>query len=565
MRPVSVIVVVALLVVAVGAAWAAHVAVRDQERRLLKERTSEVGLVLSEAIGAIPASLTTLGDVLQATDSSLQAFQRAAAAEVAAAAAGQGAYALLRPFAGGGFVVVAEAGRGLAVGEVVSDVRAGTLAAALRSQGMLATPVIGSGAQRTIGYALGPPVAPAGTVLYRQSALGPVKAPRSSNTAPYHEVRIAVYASPTVNPQQLLVATTASLPLRGTVRSEALPAGNSHWLLVAAATQPLVGSLAANAQWYVLAVGLAVVFLSAVAIVSEGRRRAAAVALYATEHQVAETLQRSLLPELPELDGLEVAARYVAGDIGHQVGGDWFDVFELDAGRVGIVIGDVVGHDIVAAAAMSQVRATLRAYAWQGDDPSAALDRLDRLISAFSVTQLVTVFYGVLEAPARDGARILRYANAGHLPPLVRTPEGRIEELAPVSSLIIGVPAIQPRTEREHNLLPGSTLVLFTDGLVEVRGISLDDSLGELERVLSGIDMAASMEALCETIVASSDGSERHDDVAILAIRTTASAVDSARHDATPLELPSIRSLATSSGRTDRDARPASGPSARVS
>ena len=163
------------------------------------------------------------------------------------------------------------------------------------------------------------------------------------------------------------------------------------------------------APWAALVAGLIVALLVGVVVEAEGRRRDAAVELYATEHRMAETLQRSLLPELPALPGLGLAARYVAGAPGQEVGGDWFDVFPIDGGRVGLVIGDVMGHDLAAAAAMSQIRSALRAYAWRGESPGAVLEQLDQFVTNFAMTPLVTVFYGMLKAPVGDGSRLLRY------------------------------------------------------------------------------------------------------------------------------------------------------------
>jgi serine phosphatase RsbU (regulator of sigma subunit) len=188
----------------------------------------------------------------------------------------------------------------------------------------------------------------------------------------------------------------------------------------------------------VLAGSLLAAILVALVIEVERRRRDTALALYVTEHQVAETLQRSLLPELPTVPGLGLSARYLAGTVERQVGGDWFDVFPIPGGQVGVVIGDVVGHDLIAAAAMSQVRATLRAYAWTGGEPGAVLDQVEQLVTTFAVTPLLTVFYGVLDPPDRSGNRRLRFSNAGHLPPFIRSTAGEVEALPNTFSVLMG-------------------------------------------------------------------------------------------------------------------------------
>ncbi len=516
----SVMILAFLLVLTGVTFWGTRTIVRDQERRLLTERTHEVGLVLSTSIGAVPTSLSALGGILAATDGSTSAFTQAANTEVAANP--NLAYGLLRQTSGG-YVVEAAAGKGLAVGDVISDARAATMAEASRSKVVVVTPVIGTGANRVLGFALGPPAAPAGTVLYRQAALGVVSSPRAAATAPFHEVKVVLYASPRVDPSQVLVATTAQLPLKGSVQFQTLQVGSSTLLLAVAATQPLVGSVAADAPWFVLAVGVVVALLVGVAVEAESRRRRAAVALLASEHDIAETLQRSLLPELPQLKGLDLAARYLAGGTFQQVGGDWFDVFALADGRVGVVIGDVIGHDIAAATAMSQIRASLRAYAWQGDGPGPVLARLDRLIDAFGLAQLVTVFYGVLEEAAPDGGRVLRYANAGHLPPFVLAPDGHVHSMAGGGSTVIGAPTTENRVEAEQVLPAGSTLLLFTDGLVEVPGGSLNDSLASLAATIAGHRPSDPAENLCERVVTAMQGKDLRDDIAVLAIHVLAS------------------------------------------
>ncbi len=516
LRRASLLVLAVLVGLSGAAAWVTHVVVRDQERRLLSERTSEVGLALNSSVTTIPSSLTAVGRILDATGGSLVAFTQEAGEDVAAGP-GQLSFALIRHTADGD-VVVAAAGRGLAVGQAVAGPRADTVAEALGSTLMVATPVLGTGAGRTLGFAIGPPVAPAGTVIYRESALGPVSVPRQAGTAPFHEVQVVLYAAPRVDPSQVLVTTTSHLPLRGVVRYQPFAAGASHWLLGVAAGHPLVGSVTADAPWAALAAGLIGAVLVAYVVDQAARRRDAALGLYRSERRLAETLQRSLLPDLPVIAGLDVASRYVAGQADQQVGGDWFDVFEVGAGKVGIVIGDVIGHDIEAAAAMSQVRAALRAYAWPGAAPASILNQLDQFVASFDTAALVTVFYGLLDEPDADGARLLRFANAGHLRPLVQTPDGAVEELQATDSIVIGVSMGQERSEATRDLPAGSTLLLFTDGLVEGPGRSLNDALEELATVVGG-HQPGSANDLCERVLGVVPAERLRDDIAILAVK----------------------------------------------
>jgi hypothetical protein len=525
MRRTSILATLVALALTGVATWGTHSVVSDQENRLLKERAAEVNLVLTASINAIPASLQELGGILKATDNSVTAFEQAAK-EAAGPSQAPVTFAWLKPASGGGYQVLAAEGGGLSSGDVVTDQRVATFDATMKTQQLVATPVIGP--QRLLGFAIGAPAAPAGTVLYRQSPLGPVRAPRAASSAPFSELEAVIYASQKQDVNEVLASTSSHLPLRGDVRSLPLPAGATKWLTVVKAKRPLVGSVAANAHWLALGVGLLGSLLVGLIVEISARRRDAALALYATEHHVAETLQRSLLPQLPSLPGLELAARYLPSGTGQQVGGDWFDVFPVDGGRVGIAVGDVIGHDTAAASAMAQIRAALRAFALWGDPPSVVVNRLDRFVDAFRLTQLVTVLYGLLEPPAADGSRLLRYTNAGHLAPLLRSKDGAVETLVGGGSVVIGAPIPADHGQAEQVIESGSTLVLFTDGLVEAPGRSLDEALGKLSAAVATA-ARTDAEALCEQVVGTMPEGTRRDDVAVLAVRLADPASTDAR------------------------------------
>ena len=511
--PASVLVV--LLLVTVAATLVTRAVVSDQDRRLLNERATEVSLVLNTSLSSVPATLAALGHV--ARDGGTALFTKEAAQDVAASPRDV-AFALLRRQAGG-FVVVAEAGPGLWVGERVPGVAASVVAAAQKGSKLVATPVIGSGAHRLLGFAMAGPAAPPGTILYRQSALGQVKAPLEAGTAPFHELGVVLYDASRPGSSEVLVTTTKDVPLRGPVQYLPFIVGASHWLLAVSSPHPLVGSVAASAPWVALAVGLIGAVLIASTLEQVVRRRDAAVALYRSEHRVAETLQHKLLPTLSALPGLDIASRYVAAADGQQVGGDWFDVFEIGAGKTAVVIGDVMGHDIEAAAAMAQVRAGLRAYAWEGGEPGLVIERLARFVDAFSVTGLVTVVYGVLDALGDGGARWFRWANAGHLPPLVQLPDRQVHELRDGNSGVIGAPTPAPRGQGARLLPPGSTLVLYTDGLVERPGVTLTGSIEQLRASLQRQRSGTSANEVCEALLRAVPTEEARDDIAIVAVR----------------------------------------------
>jgi FixJ family two-component response regulator/anti-sigma regulatory factor (Ser/Thr protein kinase) len=240
------------------------------------------------------------------------------------------------------------------------------------------------------------------------------------------------------------------------------------------------------------------------------------------EHETAVTLQRSLLPDrLPDVPGLALAARYLPGAAGTEVGGDWYDVIPLADGRVGLAMGDVVGRGIQAASLMGQLRNGLRAYAIEGHTPAAVLERLDRLVQSLNPGRMATLLYMVLEADGRKAV----FANAGHLPPLVVDADHEPRLLEGARSVPLGVLPYATFEETAARLDPASTLVLYTDGLVEERGISIEIRLDDLQRVA-----AAPFEGpndLCERLLHEMlPEGPGVDDVAVLALTTAPASTD---------------------------------------
>jgi serine phosphatase RsbU (regulator of sigma subunit) len=244
------------------------------------------------------------------------------------------------------------------------------------------------------------------------------------------------------------------------------------------------------------------------------------VRLYQLEHTVAEILQRSLLPELPEVPGLEIAAHYVSASSAAEVGGDFYDLLQLPDGTVGIAVGDVVGHDIAAAAAMGNLRGVLRAVIWDAEnpDPAHVLARLDLLVQGLRVAPLTTMVYARAERPvATGGAWRLHLANAGHPPVLLRRPDGAVDVLDDAKGLLLGVDAGAHRQTSTYDLPAGWTLIAYTDGLIERPGTDLDQGIRELSARLSATPPGASPRELCDAAVAGH--LDHRDDVALLAVR----------------------------------------------
>jgi phosphoserine phosphatase RsbU/P len=223
-------------------------------------------------------------------------------------------------------------------------------------------------------------------------------------------------------------------------------------------------------------------------------------------------LQRSLLPARPApIAGLEIAARYVPGtEVG--VGGDWYDVFTLPSGNIGIAIGDIAGSGLHAAVVMGRLRSALRAYAMETDDPADVLTRLDRKVQRFEPDAMATVFYAVLDASLSN----LTMSSAGHLPPVVVTETSPAHVVTIKPDLPIGAHHDAPRHNTHRPLHVGECLFLYTDGLVERHDRSVIDGMNELADALT----CAPPDIICATAMTRLlRGQSATDDIAILAIR----------------------------------------------
>jgi serine phosphatase RsbU (regulator of sigma subunit) len=238
--------------------------------------------------------------------------------------------------------------------------------------------------------------------------------------------------------------------------------------------------------------------------------------------RLSETLQRSLLTQPPAPDDLQIAVRYQPAAQEAQVGGDWYDAFVTAAGSTLLVIGDVTGHDRDAAAAMGQVRNLLRGIAYDSNDsPAVILTRLDEALRGLDLDTLATAVLARVEQSQGDvarGIRRLRWSNAGHLPPLLRHPDGTVGTLTSEPDLLLGLHASTMRSELVTTLLPGATLVLYTDGLVERRDASLDEGIHRLAEVLTEHGHR-DPEVLADILLERIDTEGNNDDIALLVLR----------------------------------------------
>lgn len=244
--------------------------------------------------------------------------------------------------------------------------------------------------------------------------------------------------------------------------------------------------------------------------------------LAAVSHQVAERLQLSLLSPPVQPDHLELAVRYRPATEGVAIGGDWYDSFLQPDGATVLVIGDVMGHDIEAAAAMGQVKTLVRGIAFDRlEEPASVLTRADHALVGLAVPAMATALVCRIEQTAEDaalGRRRLRWSSAGHPAPMLLAPDGTVTDLAAPVGPPLGIAWRGRRSDGVTLMAPDSTLLLFTDGLFERRGVGLDEGR-ELVRDFVMRSSHLPLALLCDQLIEELVGASAEDDVAVLAVR----------------------------------------------
>jgi len=331
----------------------------------------------------------------------------------------------------------------------------------------------------------------------------------------------ALYLGTTADTKNL-IATDVTVPVRGRSAGATIAFGNNHLRIVMTPLSELGGSLLARLWWIVLVLGLLLTFGATALTERLVRRREQAqrladenARLYAAQRSVAQTLQHSILPEvLPQVPGLALDARYIAGVADIDIGGDWYDVIDLCGARALFVVGDVSGSGLPAATVMASLRYAIRAYAIQGDDPAAILTKLAALIDIVVDEHFATVLCGVIDTDRHE----LTLANAGHPEPLLVGPDGARFLTAPIG-VPIGVQGPNPYTAVTVSVPAGATLLAFTDGLIERRGEELDTGLARLRDI--AVKPHASIDDLLSDLAAHLPPDGPADDIAILGVRWT--------------------------------------------
>jgi serine phosphatase RsbU (regulator of sigma subunit) len=236
------------------------------------------------------------------------------------------------------------------------------------------------------------------------------------------------------------------------------------------------------------------------------------------EHAIALSLQHDLLPRaVPEVTGLDISVRYLPGEAGSHAGGDWYDVFELDANRIGLVVGDVTGHGVTAAAAMGRLRVAVLAHALAGLGPAEVVKRVDLLLDQLRTGEFASMIYVV----ADPGRGRLVVANAGHPPPILIEPTGASQRLDIAHGRLLGMrPSLPRRDQGVAQISSGGHLLLYTDGLLEPLERAGRDGITQLCRITEGFTGTA--QQLCERVLAELAPDGARDDICIVAATLTA-------------------------------------------
>ena len=525
--------IVPLLVLVVGFAATGTLAIVSHsqyvhnEKRLLTLRVKDAALLLTSSMGATTTPLSSTAELADATGGDVSKFRRFVATYVGRGPTHQFVSMSLWRAADLAAGPVAVAG---IAPELASD-RARADAFLTHADHSRVLSVIGmiSGSDPRLGYAISTPGVAGGYVAYAEARLPASRHSRLQSNSAFTGLDYAIYLGRGQQPSQLLVSNRRRFATVEPTDAQTVPFGDQQLTIVMGSGTSLAGSLPQRLPWIigVLGVLLSLIAADGARRLNLRRRSAERLAarlevsasenrrLYSEQRGIAQTLQHALLPDrLPEPPGLETSARYEAGEQGVEIGGDWYDLIELPDDRVLLVVGDVSGRGLRAGTTMAALRYAIRAYAAQDDAPETILTKLTHLVSVADSGQLATVLCALVD-PGRGEITV---TSAGHLPPLLLDGgDGRF--LEGETGLPIGVETGAIYEPTTIPFAPGSTLVAFTDGLVEMRGESIDEGLERLRRAAAGDD--GPLADLLSRLVVELPGGSSEDDIAIVGVRWT--------------------------------------------
>jgi serine phosphatase RsbU (regulator of sigma subunit) len=520
----------ATLAVLIGAAVTVVLALtvlalyESNENRLLRLRGRELSSVLSTAVPAVQTPLAAAAALADDNAGNPQRFR-----------------AFIAPYVGPGRQFASVSLWPLGVGKPAPSVVAGTrpalasqpevarrfFAEAKRGTQLKVTAITGPASQPGLGYAYATPGAIGGFAAYAESALPKDRRSPIASSSAFSDLNYVLYLGSTRSTKHLLLTSLSHFPVTGRQSSDVVPFGDSEFTLVVTPKKSLSGGFFENLPWIVALVGALITLAAAFVTERLARRRGDAERLaseldrvasqnremYTEQRSIAETLQRALLPEsLPALRGLQVSALYVPAASSLNVGGDWYDIVSTHEDRALVMIGDVSGHGLRAATAMASLRHAALAFASEDPRPASVLARLSDFVNATEHTYFATMLCMLIDIRERR----LTVASAGHVAPLLLEGEdGHFVELE--VNVPIGVRRDSPYQEASVSVAPHSTLIAFTDGLVERRGEPLDAGLARLRQAAA--DGRAALDELLERVARSLASHDHHDDTAIVGIR----------------------------------------------
>jgi serine phosphatase RsbU (regulator of sigma subunit)/anti-sigma regulatory factor (Ser/Thr protein kinase) len=510
-RRFSVGVTAVVLALTLGLSWLTSVVNARNSERLLHQQVVQVGTLLTAQLASGQIQMSDAGQVAIATAGQPGPFTRFADATILSPGVSLSLWRMI-----GGQP------QRLALHGVEPQLPPGGPASffgTLKPDGTLSIAGIVQDPQPRLAYALMPP-GETGLVVYAETPLNRRVSVEAG--AAFGGLDLAAYLGPKPDADRLL-QTTAPLPIHGDTATVQVPFADASFTIVAASRNGgLTGPLSATLPWIVLGFGGALALAGGATVETLSRRRTVAESL-ATENQrlyqeqrgIARTLQHALLPEVPHVDRVEVAARYVAGVDELEVGGDWYDVVTRPSGSCVFIVGDVSGQGLPAATTMAALRFAVRAYLAQGDDIATVLTRLRALLDITVDHQFATVLLGELD-PATGTVRLV---SAGHFPPMLL--RGNRAELldCPVAPPV-GVPTDAAPTVAELRVSGPATLLAFTDGAVERRGEVIDTGLERL-RSTAAASAGQGLPVVLDRLMDATTAQGGRDDTVILGLRWT--------------------------------------------
>jgi serine phosphatase RsbU (regulator of sigma subunit) len=496
----------------------------SNETRLLKLRVGDAASLLAESLPATESTMAAAVEQADSTHGNVPRFERLVKPDVGPAA---GQFMSLSLWKAGALTKGPVVSLGVAPklaaspGEASAFLTSASHASTLSVIGLLKAPSL------RLGYAFANPAEPDGYVIYGERPLPANRRSRLASTSQFAGLDYAIFLGKDQTAKNLVVTDRTPLPLPSPTASESVPYGNTHLTLAMSSRVPLAGSLPKNLPWIIAVLGglLSIAAALVTLRLTQRRRGAEDLAgrleitanenerLYAEQRGIAQTLQHALLPDrLPQIPGIQTSARYEAGEEGVDIGGDWYDVIDLDGRRVLLVVGDVSGRGLKAATTMAALRYAIRAYAAQNDGPAEILTKISRLVNVAESGQLATVLCASVDMQERQ----LSITSAGHLPPLLLS-NGDGRYLNAAVGLPIGVEEGTVYQSTTVTVPPEATVVAFTDGLVEKRGESIDDGLERLRAAATGHHEA--LPDLLGRLVSEMANGRSEDDIAIVGVR----------------------------------------------